>query len=56
VVELTGGDPPDLIGLAQFGQRPVTFTVRYPQVSWREPSGVCTHDRCSLSTRILLVA
>ena len=42
-----------LVGLAQLGQRPVTLSVRYPEVSPRKTSGVCVHDRCSLGAKAL---
>jgi hypothetical protein len=52
-IELVGRDPAGLVGLAQFGQRLVTLSVRYPQVSRRKTSGVAVHDRCSLDAKAL---
>jgi hypothetical protein len=43
LVELVGGDPADLEGLAQLRQRPVTFSVRYPHVAERKTPSVGVH-------------
>jgi hypothetical protein len=52
-IELVGRDPAGLVGLAQLGQRAVTLSVRYSQVSRRKTSGVGVHDRCSLGAKAL---
>ncbi len=50
LVELGGGDPAGLEGLAQLAECPLAVGVGYPEVAGRVVGSGCVHDSCSFET------